>query len=172
MLFIAGTPLAPLAGHRRHGRVPRRVLTMSAPYRRARVLAFLDPSDDPLNAGCQTLQSLVGVASGGVAGVGLGASRAKWGFLPEAHTDFIFAIIGEELGLRRRAWSSSACSSRSASSALQVARCAPDRFGMLLAAGVTVWVLMQAIVNIGAVVGLMPITGAAAARSCRSADRR
>ena len=95
-------------------------------------------------------------ASGGITGIGLGESRAKWGFLPEAHTDFIFAIIGEELGLIGAL----------VVVALFVALCllgaraallAPDRFGLLLAAGVTVWFGVQAFVNIGAVIGILPI---------------
>ena len=158
VLFIAGTPLRPLAAATALMAGAATFFTMSTPYRRARVLAFLHPSEDPLNRGWQTLQSLVGVASGGLAGVGLGASRAKWGFLPEAHTDFIFAIIGEELGFV-------GCLVvvglfvAFGLLGLQAARRAPDRYGMLVAAGVTVWVLVQAFVNMGAVVGLLPITG-------------
>ena len=83
-----------------------------------------------------------GSASGGVTGVGLGASRAKWGFLPNAHTDFIFAIIGEELGLIG-ACSSSGCSWRSPCSACSAALRAPDRFGTLLAGGITAWMLAR-----------------------------
>ena len=122
------------------------------------MLAFLDPWADYQNTGYQNIQSLVGVASGGITGTGLGESRAKWGFLPDAHTDFIFAIIGEELGLIGAL----------VVVALFVALCvlgaraallAPDRFGMLLAAGVTVWFGVQAFVNIGAVIGILPITG-------------
>ena len=122
------------------------------------MLAFLDPWADYQNTGYQNIQSLVGVASGGITGTGLGESRAKWGFLPYAHTDFIFAIIGEELGLIGAL----------VVVALFVALCvlgaraallAPDRFGMLLAAGVTVWFGVQAFVNIGAVIGILPITG-------------
>ncbi|HMK12838.1 MAG TPA: FtsW/RodA/SpoVE family cell cycle protein, partial [Acidimicrobiales bacterium] len=158
ILFIAGTPLTPLAAATALMAAAATFLTMSTPYRRARVLAFLHPSEDPLNRGWQTLQSLVGIASGGLAGVGLGASRAKWGFLPEAHTDFIFAIIGEELGFV-------GCLVvvglfvAFGMLGLQIARRAPDRYGMLVAAGVTTWVLVQAFVNMGAVVGLLPITG-------------
>jgi cell division protein FtsW len=158
MLFIAGTPLAPLGLATAVMAGAATFLTMSAPYRRARLLSFLHPSDDPLNRGWQTLQSLVGVASGGIAGVGLGASRAKWGFLPEAHTDFIFAIIGEELGFVG-CFVVVALFFTFGILGLQAARRAPDRYGMLVAAGVTVWVLVQAIVNMGAVVGLLPITG-------------
>ncbi len=158
VLFIAGTPLAPLTFATAVMAGAATFLTMSTPYRRARVLSFLHPSDDPLNRGWQTLQSLVGIASGGLAGVGLGASRAKWGFLPEAHTDFIFAIIGEELGFAGCLVVVGLFFSFGVLG-LQIARRAPDRYGMLVAAGVTVWVLVQAFVNMGAVVGLLPITG-------------
>ena len=133
-------------------------LTMSTPYRRARVLAFLHPSEDPLNPGYQTIQSLVGVASGGLAGVGLGASRAKWGFLPDAHTDFIFAIIGEELGFVG-AWSSSACSSRSASSGSRRPAVLPTATACSWPPASPSGCCVQAFVNIGAVVGVLPITG-------------
>jgi cell division protein FtsW len=158
MLWVAGTPLIPLSGLAVAGAFAATGLALWAPYRRARVLAFLDPMADYQNGGYQNVQSLVGVASGGITGTGLGESRAKWGFLPEAHTDFIFAIIGEELGLIGAL----------VVVVLFVALCilgaraallAPDRFGMLLAAGVTVWFGVQAFVNIGAVIGILPITG-------------
>ena len=155
LLWVAGTPLVPLTGLAAAGAVVATGLALWAPYRRARVLAFLDPWADYQNTGYQNIQSLVGVASGGITGTGLGESRAKWGFLPYAHTDFIFAIIGEELGLIGAL----------VVVALFVALCvlgaraallAPDRFGMLLAAGVTVWFGVQAFVNIGAVIGILP----------------
>ena len=158
LLYVAGTPLLPLTGLAAAGAVLASGLALWAPYRRARVLAFLDPWADYQNTGYQNIQSLVGVASGGITGTGLGESRAKWGFLPYAHTDFIFAIIGEELGLIGAL----------VVVALFVGLCllgaraallAPDRFGMLLAAGVTVWFGVQAFVNIGAVIGILPITG-------------
>ena len=120
-------------------------------------LAFRDPWADPLNTGYQTIQAQVGLANGGLIGAGLGEGRAKWGFLPFAHTDFIFAVIGEELGLL------GALTVIALFLALGVlgraAAAGPDRFGMLLAAGITTWILVQAFVNIGAVVGVMPITG-------------
>jgi cell division protein FtsW len=158
VLFVAGAPLIPLLGVGLAGSVVATGLALGASYRRARVLAFLDPWSDPLNTGYQNIQSLVGIASGGWTGVGLGESRAKWGFLPYAHTDFIFAIIGEELGLLGAL----------VVVGLFVALCilgakaahqAPDRFGMLLASGVTAWFGVQAFVNIGAVIGILPITG-------------
>jgi cell division protein FtsW len=158
VLYVAGTPLAPLGALSAAGALLATVLALAAPYRRARVMAFLDPWKDYQDTGYQTIQSLVGIASGGITGTGLGQSRAKWGFLPYAHTDFIFAIIGEELGLLGAL----------VVVALFVAFCvlgaraallAPDRFGMLLAAGVTTWFGAQAFINIGAVIGILPITG-------------
>ena len=158
LLWVAGTPLIPLTGLAAAGALAATALALWAPYRRARVLAFLNPMADYQNGGYQNVQSLVGIASGGITGTGLGESRAKWGFLPEAHTDFIFAIIGEELGLIGALFLVS----------LFVALCvlgsraallAPDRFGMLIAAGVTVWFGVQAFINIGAVIGILPITG-------------
>ncbi len=103
-------------------------------------------------------QSFIALGSGGLTGVGLGASRAKWNFLPNAHTDFIFAIIGEELGLV------GCCAVLALFIAFAVlgvraASRAPDRFGVLLAAGITVWIVGQAVINIGAVIGVLPVTG-------------
>ncbi|MCU1458969.1 MAG: stage sporulation protein [Actinomycetia bacterium] len=134
------------------------LLAIAEPYRRARVFTFLQPLSDKSNAGYQITQSLIALGSGGWTGVGLGASRAKWMFLPNAHTDFIFAIIGEELGLV-------GCILviglflAFAVLGTRVAMHAPDRFGMLLAAGVTVWVVGQAVINIGAVIGVLPVSG-------------
>jgi cell division protein FtsW len=157
-LFVAGAPLVPLAGVGITGALLATGLALAASYRRARVLAFLDPWADPLNKGYQNIQSLVGIASGGITGVGLGRSRAKWGFLPYAHTDFIFAIIAEELGLVG-ALVVVALFLALVVLGAQAAAHAPDRFGMLLAAGITAWFGVQAFVNIGAVIGILPITG-------------
>ncbi len=134
------------------------VLALVEPYRRARVFAFLNPSSDASNGTYQISQSLIAIGSGGWTGVGLGAGRAKWLFLPNAHTDFIFAIIGEELGLVGCLLVVGlfvAFAVLGTRSALR----APDRFGMLLAAGVTAWVVGQAAINIGAVIGLLPVSG-------------
>ncbi len=158
MMFIAGVPLAPLAGWGSLGTGAAAMLAMSADYRRARVLAFIDPWDDPLNTGYQTIQSLVGIANGGVWGVGLGNGRAKWGFLPFAHTDFIFAVVAEELGLIG-ALSVIALYVIVGLVGVRIALDAPDRFGTLVAAGITAWLVTQAFVNIGAVAGRLPITG-------------
>jgi cell division protein FtsW len=133
-------------------------LALGESYRRARVLAFLDPWKDPLHTGYQTIQSQVSLASGGLFGVGLGNSRAKWGFLPFAHTDFIFAIIGEELGIvgALLVVSLFACVGYLG---LRTALRAPDPFARLAAAGITTWICVQAFVNMGAVIGILPITG-------------
>ena len=158
VLYVAGTPLVPLAGVGLGGLVVAGGLALGASYRRARVTAFLHPWDDPLNTGYQNIQSLVGIANGGLTGVGIGESRAKWGFLPYAHTDFIFAIIGEELGLLGAALVVGLFVALIVLG-VRTAHLAPDRFGMLLAAGVTAWFGVQAFVNIGAVIGILPITG-------------
>ncbi len=134
------------------------LLAMAEPYRRARLLTFLHPFADQTNAGYQISQSLIAIGSGGLTGVGLGAGRAKWNFLPNAHTDFIFAIIGEELGLLGGLLVI-ALFIAFAILGIRVALRAPDRFGALLAAGITMGIVGQAVINIGAVVGLLPITG-------------
>ena len=158
VLFLAGVPLARLTGVLALASAGFVALAMSAAYRRDRILAFLHPAEDPMNTGYQLTQSLTGVASGGLFGVGLGASRAKYGFLPNAHTDFIFAIISEELGLLG-ALLVLGLFVAFAVVGVRIAMQAPDRFGMLVAGGVTAWLLAQAVVNIGGVLGLLPITG-------------
>jgi len=134
------------------------LLALAAPYRRARVFTFLEPSADASNSGYQIVQSLIALGSGGIDGVGLGAGRAKWLFLPNAHTDFIFAVIGEELGLIGTL-AVLGLFVAFAILGIRTALHAPDRFGMLLATGVTVWVVAQAAVNIGGVTGLLPVSG-------------
>ncbi len=134
------------------------LLAIAAPYRRARVLTFLDPWGDPTNTGYQLTQSLIALGSGGWTGVGLGAGRAKWMFLPNALTDFVFAVIGEVVCLV-------GCTIvvalflAFAVLGTRVALRAPDRFGTLLAAGVTVWVVGQAAINIGGVTSILPVSG-------------
>ena len=134
------------------------LLAVAAPYRRARLLTFLHPFSDQTNEGYQIAQSLIAIGSGGWTGVGLGAGRAKWNFLPNAHTDFIFAIIAEELGLFGGLLVL-VMFGMFAVLGIRTAAHARDRFGALLAAGITAWVVGQAVINIGAVCGLLPITG-------------
>jgi cell division protein FtsW len=158
LLLIGGARLKHLSGLASIGIATATVLALAAPYRRARVFAFLDPWSDTSNTGYQIAQSLIAIGSGGVDGVGLGAGRAKWLFLPNAHTDFIFAIIGEELGLIG-CIAVLGLFAGFGLAGFHVAQHAPDRFGMLLAAGVTIWVVGQATINLGAVVGLLPVSG-------------
>jgi cell division protein FtsW len=157
-LFVAGLPLLRMAGVFAAASIGAVVLAMGAGYRRNRMFAFVDPWGDVSNTGYQVAQSLVALGTGHLAGVGLGASRAKWGFLPNAHTDFIFAIVGEELGLVGTLLVLSLFAAF-AVLGIRAALRAPDRFGMLLATGITAWVVGQALVNMGAVTGMLPVTG-------------
>jgi cell division protein FtsW len=127
--------------------------------RMSRITVWLHPSQaDPLNNGLQALHGKFALASGGWWGVGLGGSKEKWGALPEAHTDFIFAIIGEELGLIGTL-AVLALFGVIGYAGLRVAIEATEPFVRYAAAGVTSWILVQALINIGAVLGLLPITG-------------
>jgi cell division protein FtsW len=131
---------------------------MSADYRRRRILAFMDPWADPLGDGFQIIQSLVAVGSGGVLGRGLMAGVQKLFYLPEPHTDFIYAVIAEELGLIG-ATAVLFCFCVIAWRGLRVAMLAPDRFGSFLALGLTMMVTLQAFINISVVLSLMPTKG-------------
>ena len=127
-------------------------LAFSASYRRARLLSFLRPEADPLGAGFQAIQSLIAVGAGGVFGNGLGGSRQKLFFLPYPHTDFIFAIVGEELGFLG-ALGVVACFAVVAWRGLRAARRAPDAFAAFLAAGATAMIVVQAAINVSVVLG-------------------
>ncbi|MFP4015655.1 MAG: stage V sporulation protein E [Halanaerobiales bacterium] len=130
----------------------------SEPYRKERFLAFLNPWADPLDTGYHIIQSLLALGSGGVFGVGLGQSKQKFLYLPEPGTDFIFAVLGEELGLIGTllvlllffffAWRG-----------LKIASSVPDMFGSMMAVGITAMVIIQAMINIGVVTSSMPVTG-------------
>ncbi len=157
-LFMAGVPLVPLTGWSLVSGVAAALAAWGSGYRRDRVISMLDPWADPLDTGWQTIQSRVGIASGGASGVGLGESRIKWGFLPEAHTDFIFAVLAEEMGWLGAMFVVSVFA-MIAFCGIGVALSAPDRFGQVLAIGITVWVGVQGFVNMAAVVGVLPITG-------------
>jgi cell division protein FtsW len=127
-------------------------------YRLERLMHFLDPSADPLGTGFQPLLGLRSLASGGWFGVGLGQGRAKWLNLPEGHNDYIFAVIGEEFGLLG-SLVVLALYATLAYAGLRVARRTTDTFSRLAAAAVTVWIVGQAVLNIGYVSGLLPVTG-------------
>jgi cell division protein FtsW len=133
-------------------------LTVLEPYRFARLTAFKNPFGDPLGAGFQATQSIYGLASGGWFGVGIGHSIEKYGWLPEAHTDFIFAIVGEETGLVGTTLVMLGFlffGLRGYRAALR----APDRFGVGLAASITTWICFEALLNMATVTNTLPITG-------------
>jgi cell division protein FtsW len=134
------------------------VVLIQAPYRVKRILTFLDPWSDPLGHGFQIIQSLIAVGTGGVFGKGLMEGKQKLFFLPEPHTDFIYAVIAEELGLIG-ALVILACFAVIAWRGLRTSVRAPDSFGAFLALGITMMLVLQAFVNISVVLGLMPTKG-------------
>ena len=133
-------------------------LLMSAPYRRARITAFLDPWGDQFGDGFQLIQSLIAVGTGGVFGRGLMAGVQKLFYLPEPHTDFIYAVIAEELGLIG-ATVILICFLVIAWRGLRIAIRAPDRFASFLALGVTAMITLQAFINMSVTLGLLPTKG-------------
>jgi cell division protein FtsW len=158
LLYAAGIPGKLLGATVGASALIAFVLGVAEPYRRVRLLSFLNPWTHRATSGYQVVQSLVGFANGHVLGVGLGASQAKWGYLPNAYTDFIFTIVGDEMGLIGSLLVV-ALFGALAVFGLRIAARAPDRFGALLACAITCWLLAQAIFNIGAVIGLLPVTG-------------
>jgi cell division protein FtsW len=127
-------------------------------YRLKRLLIFLDPWQDPLGDGFQPIQSLLAVGSGGTFGKGLMAGVQKLFYIPEPHTDYIYAVIGEELGLIGTTFVL-ACFAVIAWRGLRASLLAPDRFGALLALGLTMMVSLQALVNMSLVLGMLPPKG-------------
>ena len=158
VLIVAGVPGRALAKVFGGAAVVTGILALVEPYRRQRMLTFLHPWHDVANKGYQISQSLIALGSGGATGAGLGNGRAKWQFLPAAQTDFIFAIIGEELGLFGTLMIVGLFAVF-AVAGYRVAMRAPDRFGALLAAGVTTWVVGAAVLNIGMVTSVLPVSG-------------
>lgn len=158
MLFVSGARLPHLASLAGIGALGVTAAVLLEPYRLKRLIAFSDPWSDPLNTGYHIIQSLYAIGSGGLFGVGLGRSREKFLYLPEPHTDFIFSILGEELGLLGTvavltlffffAWRG-----------FKIAMSAADIYGSLLASGLTAMILLQALMNIAVVTASMPVTG-------------
>ena len=158
MFWVAGASIFQMGALFAAGFVAMALLATMAGYRADRLTTFFNANADPLGHGFQTLQTLIAMGNGGVTGLGLGASRAKFFYIPESHTDGVFAIIGEEMGLI------------AASAVLllymtlmvrgfQVARRARDDFGRLIATGITTWISVQALLNIGGITRVIPLTG-------------
>ncbi len=158
MIFIAGARISHFIYLGLIGVAGFVGLVISAPYRMKRITSFLDPWSDPLGSGFQIIQSLYAIGPGGLFGLGLGQSRQKFFYLPEPQTDFIFAILSEELGFIGGSfilllfalllWRG-----------IRIALGAPDLYGSLLAVGIIAMVAIQVMINIGVVIGLMPVTG-------------
>lgn len=158
MFWVAGASIPQMFALGGAGFVSMVLLATAAGYRADRLTSFFHAEVDPLGRGFQTLQTLIAMGNGGVSGLGLGASRAKFFYIPESHTDGVFAIIGEELGLI-------------ATSAVlllyvtlmfrgfQVARRSRDDFGRLIATGITTWIAVQALLNMGGITRVIPLTG-------------
>jgi cell division protein FtsW len=158
VLLISGTPMPTLAAGTGIAVGIGLLAAWFEPYRRARIFSFLDPWKDPQGAGFQTVQALIGLGSGGVFGVGLGHGVQKINYLPEAHTDMIMAVIGEELGLLG-VTAVVAAFAVFGYAGLRVALRCTDPFGKRLAAGLVALVCGQAVINLAAVLGLAPLTG-------------
>ncbi|HLR07850.1 MAG TPA: stage V sporulation protein E [Bacillota bacterium] len=158
MIYAAGARLWHFFGLGLVGMIGFLLLILSAPYRISRIKAFLNPWEDPLGDGFQIIQSLYAIGPGGLIGVGLGKSLQKYFYLPEPQTDFIYAILGEELGFIGGTmvlilfmllfWRG-----------IKVALEAPDQFGCLLALGIISMLTLQVMINVSVVIGLIPVTG-------------
>ncbi|TSE01217.1 putative lipid II flippase FtsW [Skermania sp. ID1734] len=158
LLWFGGLPPRIFAGLIGVGGLLAAVLAVSAGYRSARVQAFFNPGSDPQGIGYQARQAMYSLADGGIWGRGLGQSRAKWNYLPNSHNDFIFAIIGEELGFLGCALVIGLFALL-VYAGLRIATRSVDPFLRLLTATATTWIVIQAFINIGYVVGLLPVTG-------------
>jgi cell division protein FtsW len=158
VLWLAGTPLRKMALLALVGGSATLLFIFTSGYRKARFLAFLDPWSAPREGGFHIIQSMIALGSGNVSGLGLGMSRQKFFYLPNAHTDFIFSIIGEEAGLVGTL-SVLALFALFVYLGFRIAKGAPDRLGRLLAMGITCMLGAQALINMGAASGVLPITG-------------
>ncbi|NEK84463.1 putative lipid II flippase FtsW [Blastococcus saxobsidens] len=158
LLWAGGMPMRWFGAFAGVAAVLVALMVWVAPYRMERITAFLDPFADPTNTGFQAIRGMYALATGGLWGVGLGNSKMKWKILPEAESDYIFAIIGEELGFL-------GCLvvvtlyGVLAYAGFRIARRSADRFVQLASAAITVWLIGQATMNMGYVVGLLPVTG-------------
>ena len=158
LLFVSGVRLGPVMKVMAALAGLALIVAVASPYRRARLLSFMDPSAHSSGSGYQVMQSLIGLGSGHIYGAGLGGGQAQWGFLPNAHTDFIFSVIGEELGIAG-AVLVLALLGTFLWLGIRAATQSPDRFGALLSLGLVAWVGAETLINVGAVVGVLPVTG-------------
>ena len=158
LLWVIGTPGRVFGGMLILMALAMMLMIVSAKYRLGRLVGFLDQQSSATGANWQATQGKYALGSGGIFGVGLGASGQKWGYVPESTSDFIFAIIGEELGLVGTLCVT-ALYGGLAFAGLRIARRVPDMFARLAATGITAWIVIEAVVNIGAVIGVLPITG-------------
>lgn len=158
LVFIAGSPVVPMVGWGIAGMAGLVLVAASSKRRRDRFTAFLDIAAHKDHLSYQVYQAMIGMATGGVSGTGVGSGPSKWGYLPLAQSDFIFAVIGEELGFVGVALVIVAFFVMTYLG-IQVAINAQDRFGMLLAGGLVAWWAIQAVINVGGVSGAMPVTG-------------
>jgi cell division protein FtsW len=159
LLFFSGVPMRLMVGLSVGSIIGAAVLGVSAGYRQSRITAFLAPNtSDPLGSAYQARQALYSLADGGLFGVGLGQGRAKWSYLPNAQNDFIYAIIGEELGMVG-AVAVLVLFGLLVYVGLRIAARSTDPWLKLVVATLTVWMVGQAVINIGYVVGLLPVTG-------------
>ena len=158
LLWYAGLPLRVFGTSLLAVFVAGAVLAMSAGYRSDRVRSWMNPENDPQDTGYQARQAKFALAHGGIFGDGLGQGVAKWNYLPNAHNDFIFAIIGEELGFVG-AFGLLALFGLFAYTGMRIARRSADPFLRLVTATTTMWILGQAFINIGYVIGVLPVTG-------------
>jgi cell division protein FtsW len=160
LLFVSGIPLRLFGTISAIGMAGISVLILTAPYRAERFLVVLNPfaEGDYKNYGWQPAHSLMGLATGGLVGVGLGASRQKWGYLAEAHTDFIFSVIGEELGLLGTL-ATILLFTGLIFAIFRIAMRATDPMVRFTCAGIGIWIAVQCVFNIGSAVSLVPVVG-------------
>ena len=160
ILFVSGIHLKLIGTLVASAAMALAFFIVTAPYRAARWSVFLDPFDPAQykNEGWQPAHSLLGLASGGIFGVGLGGSRQKWGNLPEAHTDFIFAIIGEELGLVGTLLILALLGTL-IYAILRISISSEDSFTRFACAGIASWIAIQSVLNIGSALSLLPVVG-------------
>lgn len=158
MLFVAGAPMRMFAVMGAVVLAAVAFLAWIAPYRVQRFTSFLNPDADRLDGAWQVTQGMYAFGTGGLFGVGLGGSREKWGTLPAAHTDFIFAVLGEELGLVGTL-SVLTLFAVLIFAIFRLVQVSSDRFTQFIAAGVAIWLMIQVITNVGATLKLLPITG-------------